>query len=72
MLACEQEELIWFEKNSKEEKALVEVLQAVNNLVFSDDSSTHINLDEIAVKWLPDKEHAPGGVCGDCIQWSWS
>ena len=72
MLACEQEELIWFEKNSKEAKALAEVVQAVNNLVFGDDSSTHIDLDEIAVKWLPTKEDAPEGVCGDCIQWSWS
>ena len=72
MLACEQDELMWFDKNSKEEKALVEVLQAVHNLVFSDDSGNRIDLNEIAVKWLPAKEHAQGGVCGDCIQWSWS
>ena len=72
MLACEQDELMWFDKNSKEEKALVEVLQAVHNLVFGDDSGNRIDLDEIAVKWLPAKEHARGGVCGDCTQWSWS
>ena len=72
MLACEQEELLWFPEKSEEEHALLEVLQAAHNLVFGEDSSTEINFDEIAVKFLPRKEDAPEGVCGDCIQWSWS
>ena len=72
MLACEQEELLWFPEKSEEEHALLEVLQAAHNLVFGEDSGTEINFDEIAVKFLPRKEDAPEGVCGDCIQWSWS